>query len=105
MPFTVEDTVGLRGKEVKETTREIETTVRTSRTLVHDGGGGSLSLVRHTDRLEAVGAGVSATELLTGRSDYSIRVGSKGDTHGGIQSDNEIARDVVFTTSASVMIQ
>jgi hypothetical protein len=82
VPFTVENTGRLRGEEIEETTRKVETTVRASRTLVHDGGSGRLSAVRDADRLEAVGAGVSATVL------------------GSVQGDNEIACDVPFTAGA-----
>lgn len=64
MPFTVDNTGRLRGEELEETTGKVETTVRASRTLIHDGGRGGLSAVRDADLLEAVGAGVPATELL-----------------------------------------
>lgn len=64
MPFTVDNTGRLRGEELEETTGKVKTTVRASGTLVGDGGSGGLSAVRDADLLEAVGAGVSATELL-----------------------------------------
>jgi len=82
VPFTVENAGRLRGEEPEETTRKVETTVRTSRTLVHNGGNGTLSTVRDADLLEAVGAGVSVTVL------------------GSVQGDNKITFAVVFTAGA-----
>ena len=67
VPFTVDDTGGLRGEEPEETTGKVEATVGASGTLVHNGGNGALSIVRHTDLLEAVGTGVSTAVLLNGR--------------------------------------
>ena len=67
MPFTVDDTGILRGKEPEETTGKVETAVRASRTLVHDGGNSGLSAVRDADLLKAVRTGISTTILLNGQ--------------------------------------
>jgi hypothetical protein len=72
VPFTVDNTGRLRGEELEETTRKVETTVRASRTLVHDGRSGSLSAVRDANLLEAVGAGVSSTVLLNDQGQTTV---------------------------------
>jgi len=82
VPRAVNHTVSFIGKEVEETTRKVETIFGTPGTFVHDGSSGGLSVVRHGNLLEAVGARVSATEL------------------GGIQGNNKITWDVELTTSA-----
>jgi hypothetical protein len=80
--LTVEDTGRLGGEEVEETTRKVETSVGTSRTFVRNGGNSGLSVGSDTDLLEAVGTGVSATKL------------------GGVQSDNKVTGDVIYTAGA-----
>ena len=72
MPFTVDNTGRLRGEELEETTRKVETTPRAPRTLVHDGGSGSLSAVRDADLLEAVGTRISATVLLNDQGQATV---------------------------------
>ena len=72
VPFTVKNTGRFWGKELEETTRKVETTVRASRTLVHNGCNGTLSAERDADLLEAVGAGVSITVLLNDQGQTTI---------------------------------
>ena len=64
VPCTVKDTFGFRGEEIEKTTRQVETAIWASRTLVHDCGSCGLPIVCHENLLEAVGTGVSAAELL-----------------------------------------
>ena len=67
VPGAVNHTGTFIGKEVEETTGKVEAIFGTPGTFVHDGSSGGLSVVRHANLLEAMGARVSATELLNGQ--------------------------------------
>ena len=81
VPFTIDDTDRLRSEEPEKTARKVETAVGASRALIRNGGNSGLSVVSHTDLLEAVGTGVSATELLNGQGQATAVTLGMGKAH------------------------
>lgn len=106
VPGSVKDTIGFGSEEIEQTAGQIETSVWTSRTLVGDCGSCGLPIVGHDDLLEAVRARVSVTILLKERSNSAVAnvLKCRGTAYGSIQSNNEVARDVVYTAGAPMII-
>lgn len=84
VPCTVEDTIGFRGEEVEETTRQVKAAVGAPGALVHDLGIGGLPVVSHGDHFEAVGTGVSVTELLNNQGQATAVTMDRAVLHTGV---------------------
>lgn len=84
VPCTIDDAIRFRGEEVEESTRQVETAEGASRALVHDCCSGGLPVISHDNLLEAIGTGVSATELLNSQGQTTVGKVNRAKLHTGV---------------------